>query len=207
LFEHEPFEYIQEFKSLGVSDIIRLNDPSNYDGCEFTMYGFQHHENVFQDCTIPTVQVIKKFLDVCDQAIGAVAVHCLAGLGRTGTLISIYLMKHYGFTAREVIGYVRLMRPGSVIGPQQHLLECVERASWVGNTIVWDQGDRESIQYGGDASWFAQSSVLSGRDVAQAVRRAQGPNISQGHGAEKATSSTTKVKLGEYTRLCGGDAQ
>ncbi len=49
-------------------------------------------------------------------------VHCKAGLGRTGVLICSYMIKHYGFSAEEAIGYIRVCRPGSVIGPQQHYL-------------------------------------------------------------------------------------
>ena len=47
---------------------------------------------------------------------GALAVHCKAGLGRTGVLICAYLIKHFGFSAEEAIGYIRICRPGSVIG-------------------------------------------------------------------------------------------
>ena len=56
-------------------------------------------------------------------AAGALAVHCKAGLGRTGLLICAYMMKHFGFTAHEAIGYIRICRPGSVIGCQQQWLE------------------------------------------------------------------------------------
>ncbi len=49
-------------------------------------------------------------------------VHCKAGLGRTGVLICCYMIKYYGFTAQEAMGYIRVCRPGSVIGPQQHYL-------------------------------------------------------------------------------------
>lgn len=42
-----------------------------------------------------------------------------AGLGRTGSLIGSYLIKHYRMSAREAIGWMRICRPGSVIGHQQ----------------------------------------------------------------------------------------
>lgn len=44
-----------------------------------------------------------KFLSIVEEEPGALAVHCKAGLGRTGVLICCYIMKHYGFTAREVM--------------------------------------------------------------------------------------------------------
>lgn len=53
-----------------------------------------------------------------------------AGLGRTGTLIGAFLIKHYDMGARESIAWLRICRPGSVIGPQQTYLEQAEGWLW-----------------------------------------------------------------------------
>ena len=46
-----------------------------------------------------------------------------AGLGRTGTLIACYMMKHFRMTAHETIAWLRICRPGCVIGHQQTWVE------------------------------------------------------------------------------------
>ncbi|XP_068093758.1 dual specificity protein phosphatase CDC14B-like isoform X8 [Hyperolius riggenbachi] len=58
-----------------------------------------------------------------------------AGLGRTGTLIACYIMKHYRMTAAEAIAWIRICRPGSVIGPQQHFLVDKQMSLWMEGDI------------------------------------------------------------------------
>ncbi len=59
---------------------------------------------------------------------GSLRRNCQAGQGRTSTLIALYMMKHHGFTAREAMGWLRIVRPGSVIAEQQDYLCAAEPA-------------------------------------------------------------------------------
>lgn len=52
-----------------------------------------------------------------------VAIHCAAGLGRTGTILAAYFV-HQGRSARDALAHVRRLRPGSVETAEQE--EAVE---------------------------------------------------------------------------------
>merc|ERR1719419_1104547 len=124
-----PAYYINIWKKLNVSTIIRLNKKC-YDKRSFTKHGFAHYDLYFTDGTTPSRSIVKKFLEICENAKGVLAIHCKAGLGRTGSLIGCYIMKHYRWTAQEFIAWVRICRPGSIIGPQQHFLKKVQKHMW-----------------------------------------------------------------------------
>lgn len=81
----------------------------------------------FPDGSVPSMEIVEKFLELTEATNGAIAVHCKAGLGRTGTLIGCYAMKHYYFPAADFIGYIRIARPGSILGPQQNYLIEMEK--------------------------------------------------------------------------------
>lgn len=116
-----PEDYIEYFREKGVTGVVRLNKKM-YEGNRFTAHRVAHHDLYFPDGTCPSEPIMYHFLDIVERSQGALAVHCKAGLGRTGVLICCYMIKHYGFTAEEAMAYIRVCRPGSVIGPQQHFL-------------------------------------------------------------------------------------
>ena len=72
----------------------------------------------FIDGSTPPQNIVDEFLKISEAEPGALAIHCKAGLGRTGTLIGLYAMKHFKFPAADFIGWIRIARPGSILGPQ-----------------------------------------------------------------------------------------
>jgi len=136
-----PEDYIPIFEKFGVSAVIRLNKKV-YEKKVFIDAGIQHYDLYFVDGGTPSEAIVRRFCEICETEPGTIAVHCKAGLGRTGVLIACYLMKHFRLTAHEVIAWLRLTRPGSVIGPQQHFLVDLE-------SRLWHMGEIYRRQHGG----------------------------------------------------------
>ena len=130
---HAPESYFPYFRLHNVTTIVRLNRKI-YDAKRFTRNGFQHEDLFFTDGSTPTDEILQKFLTICEESPGAIAVHCKAGLGRTGSLIGCYMMKHWKWTALETIAWLRVCRPGSIIGHQQEWM--IEK-----EPEMWKQGD------------------------------------------------------------------
>jgi len=116
-----PEDYVPVFKAANVGLVVRLN-KKQYDRRRFTDHGIKHLDMYFLDGSCPNREIINKFLSVAESEPNAIAIHCKAGLGRTGTLIGLWSQKHFGFPGRAYIGWNRICRPGAILGPQQQFL-------------------------------------------------------------------------------------
>lgn len=65
----------------------------------------------------PSLDDLERLIKWIDRKIDEgkkVLVHCYAGLGRTGTVISAYIIYKFNYKPDEAINFVRSKRPGSV---------------------------------------------------------------------------------------------
>ncbi len=113
-------------------DIAHLRDSCNI-GCVVSLTerplgaevgpatGVEVHHLPVPDFTPPSLDTINRVVDVVQAARRqnqAVAIHCAAGLGRTGTLLACVLVRE-GYKPVEAIQHVRNLRPGSVETAEQ----------------------------------------------------------------------------------------
>lgn len=70
-----------------------------------------------------------ELVDAAEQKGEAVMVHCLAGIGRTGTFLAAYLMWREGLTARQALSRVR--------GLRREYVQSVEQEAYLEDWETW----------------------------------------------------------------------
>eukprot|EP00961_Rhodomonas_salina_P189578 2558062-Rhodomonas_salina.1 len=153
----QPVYFHDIFDELNVDCVIRLN-AAQYSAEEFECVGIKNIDLEFADGCAPPLRVVEEFLREVEATERVAAVHCQAGLGRTGTLIALYLMKHHNFTARAAIGWTRIVRPGSISGEQQHFL-CKMEMEWLpGQNLGGGRATASSRTSSGSSSCSSRTS-------------------------------------------------
>lgn len=106
---------LDELKSNGVTDLVSLTELPPDIGY-LAQIGIRIHRFPIPDMSVVDVRtmdgIVSKIRKEIDAG-GKVAVHCGAGLGRTGLVIACYLTTQ-GKSGKEAIEHVRKLRPGSI---------------------------------------------------------------------------------------------
>ncbi|NXL62490.1 PTPC1 protein, partial [Chordeiles acutipennis] len=127
----EKYNIIEQFERCGIKTIINLQCPGEHASCgnpleqesgftylpeAFMEAGIYFYNFGWKDYGVASLTTILDMVKVMAFALqeGRVAVHCHAGLGRTGVLIACYLVFATRMSADQAIIFVRAKRPNSI---------------------------------------------------------------------------------------------
>ncbi|CAG9466942.1 unnamed protein product [Pedinophyceae sp. YPF-701] len=123
----------EELRDKGVAMVLNLQEVGEHAGCgpgilaesgfsylpeTLMRVGIQHQNLSWKDMGTPNMGRMMDIVQIMDgvmRAGGKVAVHCHAGLGRTGLAIACCMVyRHDAATAEEAVAMVRRNRPGAL---------------------------------------------------------------------------------------------
>ncbi|XP_041639719.1 protein tyrosine phosphatase domain-containing protein 1 [Cheilinus undulatus] len=127
----EKYNIIKQFQRCGLKTVINLQRPGEHASCgnsleqesgftyrpeTFMEAGIYYYNFGWKDYGVASLTTILDMVKVMSFAIqeGKLAVHCHAGLGRTGVLLACYLVFTSRMSADQAILFVRAKRPNSI---------------------------------------------------------------------------------------------
>lgn len=108
-----PMRALDRLLDTGITHFVNLTEPGELPPYGDTLPpGVTHQRCSIRDFNIPTVPQMRAILDALDTALDegkTVYVHCWGGIGRTGTVIGCWLVRHglSGATALDEITRLR----------------------------------------------------------------------------------------------------
>jgi atypical dual specificity phosphatase len=111
---------LADLKVKGIGSVLTLTEEPLV-ARALSFHGLDGLHIPIDDFQAPTTSQMLTALSFIDHAIAAnqaVAVHCLAGQGRTGTILAAYLLRG-GQSASDVISTLRSICPGAIELPPQ----------------------------------------------------------------------------------------
>ncbi|XP_041975630.1 uncharacterized protein LOC121730577 isoform X2 [Aricia agestis] len=153
---------LQQFHCWGIRSVVNLQTAGEHASCgpPLTASGFTYDPRVFMaddiyyynfawpdygEATLSSLLDMAKVLSFAVQQ-GRVAIHCHAGLGRTGVLIACYLVYSMRMRANDAIRLVRRRRPRAVQTRGQ--IRCVQQFECylLPQTVVFSTRDHTSVR-------------------------------------------------------------
>ncbi|KAJ4934665.1 hypothetical protein JOQ06_007450 [Pogonophryne albipinna] len=127
----KKYHIIDQFRRDGIKTVINLQIPGEHASCGNPLEpesGFSYRPEVFMenniyfynfgwsDYGVANLTMMLDIVKVMAFALqeGKIAIHCHAGLGRTGVLIACFLAYATRMTANQAILFVRAKRPNSI---------------------------------------------------------------------------------------------
>lgn len=105
--------YLKAMEGHDVSHWVRCCEAASYDESKLDSLGIERVEWSFPDGEAPPKDIIERWLDLTLKSERAVAIHCVAGLGRAPLLVAIALIEA-GLDAMDAVELIRQKRRGAI---------------------------------------------------------------------------------------------